>query len=148
MAEAALLIAMLLGRPPGLVSTVYDMAGLSGVVVCEYESQFNERAWRRETGGTSWGLWQLYSKCHEQYRDDLLLHIVAGAVFWNECKMGTVSHLRQAGRSYESGVSVPLSIAAAYSIFNSGNPWSSLEKGREVERKYRSLCLYLWRRLR
>jgi uncharacterized membrane protein YuzA (DUF378 family) len=63
MAEAAFLIAMMLGRPPGLVYTVYDMAGLSGVCVVEAESQFNEHAWCREArGGTSYGLFQLYDK--------------------------------------------------------------------------------------
>ena len=131
MAEAALLIAMLLGRPPGLVSTVYDMAGLSGVVVCEYESQFNERAWCRESaGGTSFGIWQLYDKFHPQYRDDLLLHLVYGAEFWKACvaKGGT--------------------IARGYSLYNSGNPWRSIEKGRAVESKYKSLSMYLWRRMR
>jgi hypothetical protein len=130
-AECALLIALLLHRPPGLVATVYEMAGLSGVVVCEYESQFCVTAWKREAmGGTSWGVWQLWSECHPQYRDDLLLHLVYGAEFWKVCleKGGTV--------------------ARGYSLYNSGSPWRSIDKGRAVARRYESLAMYLWRRLR
>jgi hypothetical protein len=131
MIECALMLAMMLNRPPGLVATVFDMAGLEGVVVCDFESQFNPKALRREEcGGTSFGLWQLWDKCHEQYRSDLLLHMVTGAEFWKTCmdKGGTV--------------------ARAYSIFNSGSPWRSIEKGRIVERRCESLRLYLWRRVR
>jgi hypothetical protein len=155
MAEAALLIAMLLHRPPGLVATVYDMAGLSGVVVCEYESQFNERAWRREErGGTSWGLWQLWSVCHPQYRDELLMHIVYGAEFWRKCleKANGAVYPRPVSLSVgtlRSGtVNAAPSIAVAYSIWNSGSPWRSIEKGREVQRRYNSLAMFLWRHLR
>jgi hypothetical protein len=132
MTECALLIALLLHRPPGLVSTVYEMAGLSGVCVVEYESQFNDHAFRREElGGTSYGLWQLYDRCHEQYRSDILLHIVAGVFFWSKCM--------------EKGNG---SIARAYSIYNSGSPTRSIEKGRAVARRYESWELYLWRRMR
>lgn len=131
MTEAAFLIAMMLGRQPGLVETIYDMAGLEGVIVCEYESQFNARAFRREAcEGTSWGLWQLYDKCHKQYRDDLLLHCVYGAAFWRECM--------DKGKT----------ISRAYSIYNSGSPKASIIKGREVEAKYNSLAMYLYRRMR
>jgi hypothetical protein len=129
--EAAFLIAMLLGRPTGLVTTVYEMAGLEGVCVVEYESHFNTRAWRREAaGGTSFGAWQLYDKFHPQYRDDLLLHLAYGAEFWKKCmeKGGTV--------------------ARAYSIWNSGNTWTSIKKGKEVDRKVNSLAMYLYRHFR
>jgi hypothetical protein len=131
MTECALLIALLLHRPPGLVATVYEMAGLSGVVVCEYESQFNPRAFRVERNDhTSYGLWQLCSEYHPQYRDDLLLHLAYGADFWRQCleKGGTV--------------------ARGYSLYNSGSPTRSIEKGRAVQRRYESLAMYLWRRLR
>lgn len=169
MPEAALLIAMLLHRPVGLVSTVYDMAGLSGVCVVEYESQFNEKAWRREArGGTSWGLWQLWSECHPQYRDDLLMHLVYGAEFWKAClekanMSGVVrgTSIRQTtaelddqviGRPHEGCGNGErhhsFSIARAYSIWNSGSPWRSIEKGKAVERKYNSLAMYLYRRMR
>jgi hypothetical protein len=57
-AEAAMLIALLLGRPAGLVSTVYAMGGLDAVAVCEYESQFNPRAWRREREGAGLMRWR------------------------------------------------------------------------------------------
>jgi hypothetical protein len=130
-AEAALMIALLLHRPVGLVSTIYDVAGLSGVCVVEYESNFSVTACRREEkGGNSYGLWQLYSECHRQYRDDLLMHCVYGAEFWRAClaKGGTV--------------------ARGYSLYNSGHPTRSIEKGRAVARRYESLAMYLWRRLR
>ena len=131
MAECALLIALLLHRPPGLVATVYDMAGLSGVCVVEAESQFNEKACKREEkGGTSYGLWQLWSVCHPQYRDDLLMHIVYGAEFW-------AKKLRQGG-----------TVARSYSLYNSGSTWKSIEKGKALARRYESLAMYLWRRLR
>jgi hypothetical protein len=115
--NVALILAIYLQAPVGLVSTIYDVAGIDGVSVCFYESRFNERAWRREYEGTSWGLFQLWSKCHEQYREDILLHIVAGVSFWTECK-------RKAGGD----------IASGYSIYNSGSPRRSIDKGREVQR--------------
>jgi hypothetical protein len=154
MTECALFIALLLGRPPGLVATVYEMAGLSGVVVCDYESQFNEKAWRREAEGTSWGLWQLYSKCHPQYRDDLLLHLAYGADFWNKCIARSGVCRKDEGdhrlpTTFGANNPPPrFSIARAYSIYNSGSPTRSIEKGRAVQRRYESLAMYLWRRMR
>ena len=115
--DVAILLALLLHRPAGLVSTIYDVAGIEGVAICEYESQFNDHACRREYEGTSWGLFQLWSKYHEQHREDLLLHIVAGTAYWTECK-------EKAGGD----------IAKGYSVYNSGNTRHSIEKGREVER--------------
>jgi hypothetical protein len=130
MTEAAILIALLLHRPIGLVGTVYEMGGLSAVVVVEYESEFCITSYRKEKDGFSYGLFQLYDKCHEQYRDDLLLHIVYGVRFWREC------------------MAKGKTIARAYSYFNSGNARTSIEKGREVQRKYDSLAKYIWRRMR
>ena len=129
MAEA-LLLASLLHRPSGLVDAVYQAGGLDSVSVVECESQFNEKAWRREPEGTSYGLFQLYSKYHEQYRDDLLLHIVAGVSFLAQC-------IAKGG-----------SLARAYSIYNSGTTWKSIKQGREVERRRDSWAMYLWRHLR
>ena len=165
----ALLLAALLHRDPALVACVYDMGGLDAVVVVEYESQFNPRAWRREARGTSWGLFQLYSKCHEQYRDDPLLHIVAGVAFLKECEMrGGRVWARNGARSNESAgmpwssrksrdmhlglsnfaVGLPMdrpsSLAIAYSIYNSGSPWASIEKGRAVQRKRDEALRWLW----
>ena len=113
----ALLIAALLGRPAGIVSTIYDIGGIDMVCLVEYESQFNDRACRREAkGGTSWGLFQLWDKYHEQHRDDLLLHIVTGASFWAKCK--------EKGRG---------NIAVSYSWYNSWGPRKSIAKGLEVQ---------------
>jgi hypothetical protein len=127
--EAAMLIAMLLGRPAGLISTVYAMGGLDAVAVCEYESQFNPRAWRREREGSSWGLFQLYDKYHPQHREDLLLHIVTGVAFLAECKEGR-------------------SLARAYSVWNSGSPRRSIAKGREVEKLRAAMEWWIWMHLR
>ena len=132
MIAEAIMIATLLHRPPGLVDAIYQYAGLDGVTVVEFESQFNPEAHKREAlGGTSWGLWQLWSECHDQHRDELLWHIVAGAEFWAKCKAKAHGD-----------------IARAYSIYNSGSAWKSIEKGRQVERKRDSLYNYLWTRLR
>jgi hypothetical protein len=105
-----------LGRPTGLVENVYAMGGIDAVAVVEYESQFNPKAHRREYEGTSWGLFQLWSKCHKQYRHDLLLHMVAGLAFLEECKVK--------GRG---------NIAVSYSIYNSGGPRKSIDKGKKVQ---------------
>jgi hypothetical protein len=112
----ALILAIYLQAPVGLVSTIYDVAGIDGVAVVYYESQFNERACRRELRGhTSWGLWQLDDEWHEQYRDDLLLHIVRGTVKWKEDMCAASGN-----------------ISVAYSIYNSGSPRKSIDKGKRV----------------
>jgi hypothetical protein len=129
-AVICLMLAQAMHRPADLIAEVYWMSGVEGVAVVEYESQFNPHAWRLEPDGTSYGLWQLYSRCHKQYRDNLLLHIGTGATFWKAC-------MAQGG-----------TIACSYSLYNSGSPWRSITKGRQVEAKYNSLCSYLWRRLR
>lgn len=117
MTQAALLIAIFLHHPPDYIQCVLEIGGIDAVAVVEYESRFNPRAWRREIDGTSWGLFQLYDKCHKQYREDILLHIVAGTEFLAECK-------KVSGGS----------LARAYSIYNSGTSWISIKKGRQVER--------------
>jgi len=131
MVEVALMLAALLHKPAGLVDAVYQAGGLDAVAVVETESQFNERAWRMEPEGTSYGLFQLYSKCHEQYRGDVLLHIVAGCAFLSQC-------LAKGGGS----------LAKGYSIFNSGTSWKSIDKGRKLERRRDSWAMYIYRRLR
>jgi hypothetical protein len=148
--EAALLIAMLLGRPAGLVSTVYAMGGLDAVAVVYYESRFNERAWRREREGSSFGLFQLYDKYHEQYRDDLLLHIVTGVAFLEECKNGAAfPGVSITGLEQRNIRSQPrLSLARAYSIYNSGSPRRSIAKGREVEKLRAAMEWWIWMHLR
>jgi hypothetical protein len=125
------MLAALLHRPPGLVTTVYAMGGLDAVAVVEMESQFRVTAFRTEPDGTSYGLFQLYDKYHPQYRYNLLLHITTGVRFLEECK---------AGRSY----------AMAVAVYNGGKcPGEySLAWGKRVERKRNSLAMYLWRRLR
>jgi hypothetical protein len=121
--DVALLLAALLHRPYGLVDNVYAMGGIDAVAVVEYESQFNPKAFRREYEGTSWGLFQLWSKCHEQYRHDLLLHMVAGVAFLAECKV-------------KGG-----SLARSYSVYNSGSPHKSIAKGLAVTRLRDRLAL-------
>jgi hypothetical protein len=82
----ALLLALYLHRDPALVQLVYEAGGVDSVTVVECESNFNPQASRREPGGTSWGLFQLYDRYHEQYRFDLGKHIEAGAAFLAELK--------------------------------------------------------------
>lgn len=130
MAEA-LLLAILLHRDPALVSAVYTMGGLDAVVVVEHESQFHERAWRKEPEGTSYGLFQLYDLCHKQWREDVLLHIATGVGFLEKCKAQSGGNL-----------------ARAYSRYNSGNERTSLAVGKRLERRRDSLALWLWRHLR
>jgi hypothetical protein len=96
------MLALLLHRSPGLVSTVLEMGGIDAVAVVTCESQWNERAWRREPDGTSWGLFQLYDKFHRQYRDDLLLHIATGCEFLAECE-SEAPNFNEAVQLYNSG---------------------------------------------
>jgi hypothetical protein len=145
-----MMLAIYLNAPIGLVSTVFDMGGIDAVCVVYYESRFNERAWRREREGSSWGLFQLYDKYHEQYRDDLLLHIVTGVAFLEECKNGAAfPGVSITGPEQRNIRSQPrLSLARAYSIYNSGSPRRSIAKGREVEALRDGMAMYLWRRMR
>jgi hypothetical protein len=120
---AALYLAAILSSPPGLVATVWDMAGLDGVAVVWCESRFNPRAVRSEPRGhTSWGLWQLDDEFHLQHRGDLLLHCVEGAAFLAECKAKTHD------------------LAHAVALYNGSPAW-----GREVQAKRDALATALGR---
>jgi hypothetical protein len=132
MIEAAMLLAFVLHRDPALVYAVYEAGGLDAVAVVECESQFCISAWRREPdGATSYGLFQLDSKYHKQYRDDPMMHIVTGVSFLAECKQERT-------------------FAQSVAVYNGGaRPGRySVDWGRKVERKRNSLALFLWRRLR
>ena len=115
MTPAALVMAILLGREPFLVSAVarsFPGDPALAVAIVEWESQFNPRAQRREKEGvTDWGLWQLNSKYHPQYRDDLAAHIRYGAGFLL-CLLLTY---RKSGDA---------AVLFSLSHFNSGRPWS------------------------
>jgi hypothetical protein len=146
-----MMLAIYLNAPIGLVSTVFDMGGIDAVCVVYYESRFNERAWRREREGSSWGLFQLYDKYHEQYRDDLLLHIVTGVAFLEECKTTALTCRGPRDTAQNKGISgcnQRHSLAVAYSVWNSGSPRRSIAKGREVERLRDGMAKWLWLRLR
>jgi hypothetical protein len=129
MIEIALLLSLLLHRPLPLVEHVFAMGGIDAVAVVECESEFNPRALRREPAGISRGLFQLYDRYHPQYRIDILLHVVEGVWFLNECKEGRT-------------------FAAAVSVYNSGSPVKSLAWGKYVERRRDSWALYIWRHVR
>jgi hypothetical protein len=129
--EIALMLALLLHRDPGLVDTIYWMAGLDGVALVMCESQFCTYAFRREPRGhTSWGLWQIDSEWWPQWRDDILCHMAQGAAILRACP-GKTLHDRVA---HYNGGEKPGKKAR--------------EWGMIVERKRDSLALYLWRRLR
>ena len=125
------LLAFALRAPIPLVQAVYDFSGLDGVCVVEYESRFHPNALRKEPHGTSYGLFQLYDKYHQQHRDDLMAHIATGAAFWEACMERTHRD-----------------VARAYSLYNSGSSWKSIKKGFAVQHRRDSLALYLWRRMR
>ena len=127
----ALLLSLLLSCDPALVTAVYDLAGIDGVAVVWCESQFNRKAVRQEPEGTSWGLWQLYDKYHNQYRHDLWQHLVTGAAHLVECK-------ETAGGDF----------VRAVSIYNSGSATRSLRWGERVKRERDRLEWWLWRRMR
>lgn len=131
MTAAALLLAAYLHAPYGLVLTVMEEGGVDAVAVVWFESRFCPTAYRREYRGTSWGLFQLWDVEHEQHRDFLLLHISSGAAFLAECK-------EKAGGD----------LCVAYSIYNSGSPVRSINKGRIVERKRDAMLRVLWRGMR
>ena len=118
--EPWFLLSLILHRPPQLVRAVYDIGGIDAVVVVEMESQFCETALCREPQGTSWGLFQLYDHFHKQYRGDLLMHIVTGVAFLEDCKERAGGNFALAIAYYNGG-----SKPGAYSI-----AW-----GRRVEAK-------------
>lgn len=125
-------IALLLRVPYGPVEVAYAMAGLDGVAVITCESQWNQMAFRHEPRGhTSWGLWQIDNEYHEQYRGDLLLHLVAGAVIWRDCLEKACGNFTLAVRLYNSGSRL------------GGLAWSDV-----VRSKRDTLAIYLWRKMR
>jgi hypothetical protein len=132
-AEAALLLAMLLHAPPGYVDAVYRAGGLAVVALVSCENvTWNPRAVRREPRGhTSYGFGQIDDEWHDQHRGDLSGHIAEMVRIWRDECPGT-----------EPG--------AKAEHYNGGTypPASSVAWGRIVQRKYDSLALYLWRRLR
>jgi len=80
---AAALIAVTLHRPMDMVQRVWESARYYpelAVAVVEVESQFYPRAERKYKDGSSdWGLWQLNSRWHTQYRGDLTKHTWYGS---------------------------------------------------------------------
>jgi hypothetical protein len=131
MMEAAFILSLLLHRDLDLVWAVYEAGGVDAVAVVECESEFNWKAVRRESEGTSWGLFQLYDKYHKQYRNDLYQHIVTGAQFLEECK-------EKAGGDF----------VAAVSLYNSGSLTKSRKWGERVRRERDRLEWWLLRRMR
>jgi hypothetical protein len=130
--EAALCIALLLRVPYGPVEAAYAMAGLDGVAVITCESQWNEKALRREPRGhTSWSYWQIDDEWHEQHRGDTLLHLATGAAIWQACMSKTMNNFTLAVR-----------------LYNSGSRTKGLAWSETVREKRDMLAIYLWRRLR
>ncbi len=123
----AVFLAAYLHASPMLVKAVFDAGGIDSCALVSCESQWNEYAWRREPRGyTSYGIFQLDSEFHPQYRDDLLMHIVTGVEFLNECKAKTHT------------------LARAVELYNGSYAW-----GVVVERKRDELVRWLrWRWIR
>jgi len=117
---AALVMALLLGREPFLVSSVarsFPADPALAVALVEYESGFDPTSWCYEYDsegkviGTSWGLWRLFSKYHPQHRDNLAAHIQYGAGFLL-CLM--LAHRRGGDACY----------LFSLSAYNAGSEWS------------------------
>jgi hypothetical protein len=132
-----LALALSLNAPPSLVDIAFEMAesgGISGFDLCvmiDCESQFEEEAIRREKDGTSYGLGQLYDKYHEQFRGDVILHLVETIrTFRDDCPGNCLS---ERVAHYNGGI-YPKRAAKAW--------------GRYVERRRDSKLLEVWRRVR
>lgn len=114
-AVTALALAILLGRDPVLVTMVWQSFPADrvlAVALVEYESGFNARLLRPAYGGsTDWGLFQLNSYWHPQYRGNLAAHIREGAGFLL-CLMLTY---RKSGEA---------TVLFSLSHYNAGKPWS------------------------
>jgi len=125
----ALLLALCLHRPAPLVESVYQ-AGQNPfvdpvlrVATVEAESQFNPRAVNvNRDGSTDWGLWQLNSRWHPQFRDAQVMHVEYGAVELLRRVLEARGDLR-----------------SALSAWNTGNPKSA----RGQEYASRVLVLYM-----
>ena len=127
-----LCIALLFHVPRGTVEFVYGTCGLEGVAVIACESQWNERAFRHEPRGhTSWGYWQIDDEWHEQHRDDVLLHLAAGAAIWQQCMDAALGNFTLAVR-----------------LYNSGSRTKAIAWSEQVRRFRDSLALYVWRHVR
>lgn len=84
-----ILIAAMIHRPQLLVQQIYDsapIAPLLAVCLVENEAWFNTEAlncnWNADHTvvlSSDWGLWQLNSRYHPQFREDLQAHIRYGA---------------------------------------------------------------------
>ena len=133
MIEAALILAIFLHRPPIFVEAVFEESGIDGVAVVEMESQFNPHAFNWEPRGfNSYGLFQIDSEWHNQYRNDLAGHIEEGSIILAECK-----------------AKAPGDVARAVAIYNGGdNPGAKArEWGAKVKRERDALSQYLFLRL-
>ena len=131
MIEAAFLLSLFLHRDLALVRAVYEIGGIDAVAVVEMESRFNPTACRREPDGSSFGLWQLYDKYHDQHRNNLYQHIITGAAFLEECKV-------RAGGDF----------VRAVSLYNSGSMTKNRKWGERVKRERNRLEWWLLRRMR
>ena len=88
----AILLAAYLHRPPALVEAVFRAGGIDAVAVVEMESNFVPTAYRQEPRGhTSYGLFQIDSEWHPQYRHDLTKHIAEGVRIYRECRGATMA---------------------------------------------------------
>jgi soluble lytic murein transglycosylase-like protein len=84
--------ALAAGRPLALVLLVATSAQRAGVdpalavAVVEVESQYTVNAYREEwNGSNSFGLFQINSQWHPQYRNNLVAHCDYGARYLAEC---------------------------------------------------------------
>jgi hypothetical protein len=111
----ALALAILLGRNPILVTMVWQSFPADrvlAVALVEYESGFNARLLRPAYGGsTDWGLFQLNSAWHPQYRGNLAAHIREGAGFL----LCLMLLYRKSGDA---------TVLFALAHYQSGKPWS------------------------
>jgi len=137
----AILLALYLHAPVGLVTVIYDTSGLDGVALVWCESRFNPRALRREPRGhTSFGLFQLDDEYHKQYRGNLTAHIAEGERFLEECKGGRERHSTVSPAGGRSGGHAP-SLSLAVARYNGSLAW-----GLIVEAKRDELARWLaWR---
>ncbi len=124
-----------LHAPQYLVEKVYLRGGLDDVAVVTMESQWNPHAFRYERDrsgkiiGTSYGLQQLFDKCHSQYRNDIDAHIAEGVRWLMKCEQGN---------DFERAVS----------MYNSGSPAGNLAWGHLVNAKRDELARWIhWRQI-
>jgi len=111
------LIAVTLHRPMELVKRIADASRwdpVLAVAVVEVESQFYPRAERKYKDGSSdYGLWQLNSNWHPQYRGDLAKHTRYGSGYL----LGLLIAYRKGGTG---------ATAAALSHYNHGDQYNGI----------------------